>query len=191
MCLVTAHECGIAAKLEHVREAVKPTEANSKLTSLSSLGKVPILETDHHHAIYDSRVIIEYLAHIAGNKTLIPDEGVKRFRILTLLALGQGLADVAVAHRYETGVRPQGLQWKDWVARTELRINTAMDDMDKNWKVELADVSAGSIAAAVALSYIDFRLAALKWRDTRPNLSAFHERFSARESMRKTALNAS
>ena len=191
MCLVTAYECGIASKLEHVKEAVKPTQANPKLTDLSALGKIPILETNHHHAIYDSRVIIEYLAHVAGNKTLIPDEGVKRFRILTLQALGQGLADVAVAYRYETAMRPQGLQWTEWMTRTEQRINAAMDDMDRNWQVELADVTAGTIAAAVALSYIDFRLPAFKWRDTRPHLAAFHTSFSARDSMLKTALVAS
>ena len=191
MCLVTAHECGLSGKLEHVREAVKPTQANPKLTALSALGKIPILETDHHHPLYDSRVIIEYLAHVAGNKTLIPDDGVKRFRILTLQALSQGLADVCVAYRYETAARPQGLQWTDWMARTEQRINAAMDDMDRNWQAELADVTAGTIAMAVALAYIDFRLPAFKWRDTRPNLSAFHEKFSARESMLKTALSAS
>ena len=190
MCLVAAHECGLAGKLEHVKEAVKPTQANPKLTSLSALGKIPVLETNHHHTIYDSRVIIEYLAHVAGNKTLIPDEGVKRFRILTLQALGQGLAEVAVAYRYETAMRPQGLQWVEWMTRTEQRINTAMDDMDKNWQVELADVTAGSIAAAVALSYIDFRLPAFKWRDTRTHLAAFHTSFSTRESMLKTALVA-
>jgi glutathione S-transferase len=191
MCLVAAHECGLSGKLEHVKEAVKPTQANPKLTALSALGKIPVLETDHHHAIYDSRVIIEYLAHVAGNKTLIPDEGVKRFRILTLQALGQGLADVCVGYRYETAMRPQGLQWTEWMARTEQRINAAMDDLDRNWQAELADVTAGTIAAAVALAYIDFRLPAFKWRDTRPRLSAFHEKFSARDSMLKTALAAS
>jgi len=191
MCLVTAHECGLSLKLEHVREAVKPTQANPKLTALSALGKIPILETDHHHPIYDSRVIIEYLAHVAGNKTLIPDDGVKRFRILTLQALAQGLADVSVAYRYETAMRPQGSQWAEWMARTEQRINAAMDDMDRNWQAELAEVTAGSIAAAVALAYIDFRLPAFSWRGTRPHLSAFLEKFSKRESMLKTALAAS
>ena len=191
MCLVTAHECGLVGRLEHVKEAVKPTQANPKLTSLSALGKIPVLETDHNHPIFDSRVIIEYLAHVAGNRTLIPDDGVKRFRILTLQALGQGLADVAVAYRYETAMRPQDLQWIEWMTRTEQRINAAMDDMDKNWQIERADVTAGSIAVAVALSYIDFRLPAFKWRDTRAHLAAFHKSFSARESMLKTALVAS
>jgi glutathione S-transferase len=41
-------------------------------------------------------VIIEYLCHVAGNSSLIPDDGVKRFRVLTLQALGQGMADSAV-----------------------------------------------------------------------------------------------
>jgi glutathione S-transferase len=191
MCLVTAHECGLSGKLEHVREAVTPTQANPKLTALSALGKIPILETDHNHPIYDSRVIIEYLAHVAGNITLIPDDGVKRFRILTLQALSQGLADVCVAYRYETAARPQGLQWTDWMARTEQRINAAMDDMDRSWQAELADVTAGTIAIAVALAYIDFRLPDFNWRDTRPRLGAFHEKFSARVSMVKTALAAS
>ena len=83
----------------------------------------------------------------------------------------------AVAYRYETAMRPQGLQWAEWMTRTEQRINAAMDDMDKNWQAELAEVTAGSIAAAVALSYIDFRLPAFKWRDTRPHLAPSTKNF--------------
>ncbi len=191
MTLVAARECGLGNKVEYAKEAVNPTQANAKLTGLSALGKIPILETDHHHAIYDSRVIIEYLAHVAGNKTLIPDDGVKRFRVLTLQALAQGMADVAVGYRYETALRPKELQWKDWMTRAELRINMALDDMDRNWKAELADVTAGTIAVAVTLSYLDFRLSALNWRNARPALSTFHVAFSQRESMVKTALAAS
>ena len=190
MTLVAAHECGLGNKVEQVKENVKPTEANVKLTALSSLGKIPVLETDHHHPIYDSRVIIEYLAHVAGNKTLIPDDGVKRFRVLTLQALGQGLADVAVAYRYEQAARPQGLQWTDWMNRTTQRMDAAMDDLNANWVKDLADVTAGSIAVAVALSYIDFHHPTIKWRDARPNLKAFHDGFCSRESMVKTALAA-
>lgn len=190
MCLVTAHECGIANKLQHIEERASLTEENTKLTSLSALGKIPILETDHHHPIYDSRVIIEYLAHVAGNKTLIPDDGVKRFRVLTLQALGQGLAEAAVAYRYEVANRPAELKWADWLNRATQRVNAAMDDLDQNWNSDLADVTAGSIAAAVALSYIEFRIPELNWHNGRGKLAAFHEKFSKRESMVKTALAA-
>lgn len=188
MTLVTAHECGLGSKIEHVKEGADPTKANPTLTALSALGKIPVLETDHHHPIYDSRVIIEYLAHVAGNTTLIPDDGVKRFRVLTLLALAQGLGDATVAYRYETATRPKEFQWKEWIARTEIRFKNVFDDLDRNWKTELADVTAGTIAVAVVLSYIDFRMPQLNWREGRTTLTKFHADFSKRDSMANTDL---
>ena len=188
MCMVTAHEVGLGAKVEHAAEVVRPTEVNARLAALSPMAKIPVLETDHHHGLYDSRVIIEYLCHVAGNSTLIPDDGVKRFRVLTLQALGQGLADSAVAYRYEIAQRPKGLQWQEWMARTITRINAALDDLEGNWETCLAEVNAGSIAVAVTLSYADFRLDELGWRNGRTRLASFHENFSKRGSMIKTAL---
>ena len=57
-----------------------------------------------------------------------------------------------------------------------IRINAAFDDLENNWEACLAEVNAGSIAAAVTLGYIDFRLGELNWRNGRPKLAAFHER---------------
>ena len=188
MTLVAAHEAGLGERLEHVRESVSPAQANPKLTALSPIGKVPVLETDHGHGIYDSRVIIEYLCHVAGNSSLIPDDGVKRFRVLTLQALGQGLADAAVAYRYEVAARPKGLQWAEWMERARLRIEASLDELEANWQACLAEVNAGAIAVAVVLSYIDFRLADFNWRNGRPALAAFHETFGKRPSMVSTAL---
>lgn len=188
MTIVTAHEVGLASRVQHVTEAVKPTEVNARLASLSPIGKIPVLETDHHHGIYDSRVIIEYLCHVSGNSTLIPDDGVKRFRVLTLQALGQGMADAAVAYRYETAARPKGLQWEDWMGRTMDRLHAAFDELEGSWMELLSEVNAGSIAVAVALGYIDFRLPDLHWRNGHPKLGSWHEAFSGRDSMVKTAL---
>lgn len=188
MTIVTAHEAGLGDKVEHVVEAVKPTEVNGKLAALNPIGKIPVLETAHGHAIYDSRVIMEYLAHSGGHGELVPDEPVKRFRVLTLQALAVGLADSAVAYRYETAARPQGLQWQAWMDRSVIRINAALDDLDRNWQACLAECHVGSIAAAVALSYVDFRLGSLNWREGRTQLAMFHETFSARDSMKRTAL---
>jgi glutathione S-transferase len=189
MTMVTAHEVGLGGKVQHIVEPVRPTEVNARLSSLSALGKIPVLETDHGHGIHDSRVIIEYLCHVAGNSSLIPDDGVKRFRVLTLQALGQGLADSAVAYRYEVGVRPKGLQWEDWMARTEARLHAAFDDLETNWMDTLPEVNAGAIAVAVTLAYIDFRLPDLHWRSGHPKLGAWHQAFSGRDSMVKTALS--
>jgi glutathione S-transferase len=191
MCLVTAREAGVGDKVELVAAKVAPTEANQQLAALSPIAKVPVLVTDHGHPIHDSRVIIEYLCHVSGNKTLIPDDGVKRFRVLTLEAIGQGIADAAVSYRYETAQRPEPLRWQAWMDRLKLRVDTALNELEHAWEKDLAEVTAGSIAVAVVLSYVDYRLGAWAWRDNRPKLAGFHERFSVRLSMQKTALPAS
>lgn len=188
MTIVTAHEAGLGSRVEHIVENTNPAQVNPRLAALSPIGKIPILETDHGHGLYDSRVIIEYLCHVAGNSNLIPDDGVKRFRVLTLQALGQATADAAVAYRYEIAARPKGLQWEDWMTRTVTRINAALDDLEANWMDSLGEINAGSIAVGVTLSYIDFRMPDFGWRNGRPKLTAWHEAFSQRESMVKTAL---
>jgi glutathione S-transferase len=190
MTLVTAHECGLDGKVEHVNESADPTKVNAHLAAMNPIGKIPVLETNHHHPIYDSRVIMEYLAHVAGNKSLFPDDGVKRFRVLTLLALAQGLGDSAVAYRYETASRPAGLQWKEWMARTQLRLSAIFDDLEKTWGDDLAQVTAGTIATACVLGYIDYRMPDVDWRGDRPKLKTFYKTFSTRSSMVKTALPA-
>jgi glutathione S-transferase len=162
---------------------------NATLEKLSPIGKIPILETDHGHPLYDSRVIMEYFCHVGGNKILLPDEGVKRFRLLTLLALAQGMGDASVALRYELAARPKEAQWPEWIARAQARINACLDDLEGTWRDTLQDVTLGSIATAVVLSYIDFRHANLNWRKDRMNLTQFHEKFSKRDSMVNTALS--
>ncbi len=184
MCLVTAHELGLKDKVQLVHAAVKPAEVNAHLAKLSPIGKIPVLETDHHHAIYDSRVIMEYLAHHAGAKNFIPDDGVKRFRVLTLLALAQGIAEAAVGKRYEQVQRPEGMRWVEYKARLKARIEAGLDEIEHHWLDALSDVHAGSVAVACTLGYIDFRHDALNWRSGRPHLTAFAKRFNERMSMK-------
>jgi glutathione S-transferase len=183
MCLVTAHEVGLKDKVVLVPAVVKPAEVNAHLAALSPIGKIPVLETDHGHAIYDSRVIMEYLAHHAGAKSFIPDDGVKRFRVLTLLALAQGIADAAVALRYEQAQRPEAMRWPDFRNRQKTRIEAGLDEIEKNWLDALADVHVGSVGVACMLGYVDHRHDALAWRKSRPRLQAFDARFAARMSM--------
>ena len=184
MCLVTAHEVGLKGKVTLVAAAVKPGEVNEELAKLSPIGRIPVLETDHAHAIYDSRVIMEYLAHVAGHRTFIPDDGVKRFRVLTLQALAQGIAEAAVGLRYEQAQRPEGTQWAAYADRLKARIAAGLNDMESNWHDVLHGANAGSVSAACALGYLDFRHQPLMWRTGRPKLVAFAEAFNARDSMR-------
>ncbi len=186
MCMATAIEAGIEQRVQLVSASSKPHEVNVALAALSPIGKIPILETDHGHAIYDSRVIMEYICHGAGNKSLLPDEGNQHFHVLTLLALAQGLGDAAVALRYETFARPEGHRWPEYTERLKARINACLDELENKWHEHFKDVTLGTIAVSVVLGYIDLRHAALNWRNARPNLAAFHDTFLKRSSMINT-----
>lgn len=189
MVRVTAHEAGVAEHVELMPTgAVSPVEAHARLTRDNPLGKVPCLVTDHGHTLYDSRVICEYLAHHGGHTGLFPDEPVKRFRVLTVQTLGQGIAEAAVLHRYETVMRPKELQWPAYAERQRARVFAALDELERRWPEELAGVTAGSIAAACALSYLDFRFPDWDWRAGRSQLSAFYQGFAKRPSMQTTEL---
>lgn len=187
MVTVTAHELGITGEIENVPTGeFLPIKVNAQVAADNPLGRIPCLVTDHGSSIHDSRVICEYLCHHAGDKELLPDEPVKRFRLLTLQAMAVGLMDSGVALRYETGLRPEEKRWPDWIERQKVRMNTALDDLEANWKTELSSVNCGSIATACLLGYLDFRYADMGWRDTRPNLASFYETFAKRASMMDT-----
>jgi len=186
MCMVTAKEAGLGARVQLVSAVLKPHEVNDALAKLSPIGKIPILETDHGRALYDSRVIMEYFCHVAGNKVLLPDEGNKHFHVLTLLALAQGMGDASVSLRYETATRPASAQWPEYATRLQARLAACMDELEHHWQDSLTMPNLGSIAAAVVLGYIDLRNLAPQWRQNRPQLAAFTETFAKRESFTDT-----
>ena len=70
-------------------------EADS-LRMQNPLGKVPTLLLADGTALYDSRVILEYLDHLAGGGRLIPAEPAARFAALKLQAIGDGILDAGV-----------------------------------------------------------------------------------------------
>ena len=183
MSLVTAIECGLGAKVQQVTAAVKPQDVNDMLEKLSPIGKIPVLETDHGHAVYDSRVIMEYFCHVAGNKALLADEGAKHFRVLTSLALAQGIGDAAVALRYETFARPEAGRWPELAERQRARINAGLDEFERHVTETLEPLTLAAIAAACVLAYIDIRHGTLEWRKARPLLSGWYEGFARRDSM--------
>jgi glutathione S-transferase len=187
MCFVTAHEAGIGKQLELVAADVTVAIENEWLASLSPIAQIPILVTADGTVLHDSRVIIDYLCR-AGSQKLLAESGSGRFRILTLQAIGLGIADAAVAFRNEIAQRPQDLHWNPWLNRLKLRVERALNALEAQWQTELAELNVGSIGAAVALSYLDYRFDAWSWREGRPQLSGFHARFSARPSMQATFL---
>lgn len=186
MCRITAFELDLEDELEIVPiEGMSPAVSQPEVVSHNPIGRIPTLITDHGHSIYDSRVICEYLTHHAGDKRLLPDEPVRRFRILTLQALGQGIAEAGVALRYELATRPEASRWPQLVDRQRTRIHAACEDVEKRWRGELRDTTLATIALGAALAYVNFRHGDLDWRANRPSLAGWFEEFSARRSMQE------
>jgi glutathione S-transferase len=184
MARVTAHEAGVGEQIELVHGGVlSPVEVHAGVAADNPLGKIPCLVTEHGHALYDSRVICEYLAHRGGHTELYPHEPVQRFRVLTIQALANGIADAGVLYRYETVMRPEALRWAAFAERQLKRIDDGLDALEGRWGGDLKEVTAGSIAAACVLGYLDFRFADRPWREGRPQLAAFYEAFARRPSM--------
>ena len=187
MCVITAREVGLKSLDIVAVESMSLISANTEVVRHNPLGRIPTLITDHGHPMHDSRVICEYIAHRAGNTSVLPDEPVKRFRVLTLQALGQGMADTAVALRYETASRPETLRWGELIDRNRQRLAAACKDLEEHWTTELKEVTLGSISVAAALAYLDFRHGDLGWRNNNQRLSDWFSRFSARPSMAPVA----
>jgi glutathione S-transferase len=83
--------------------------ADTTITASNPLGKVPCLVMEGGEALFDSRVIVEYLDTLSPVGKLIPPSGRERTEVKTWEALADGLLDAAITARLEA----------HWVGRTE------------------------------------------------------------------------
>lgn len=109
--LVSAHETGLANRLDVIHHETSPTNRNDAVFAWNPLGKVPVLLTPDADALFDSVVICDYLDRLAGEGSLIPRDGPARYEALRLQALAQGLCDAGIAVRWETERRPETLRY--------------------------------------------------------------------------------
>ncbi|MDH1262072.1 glutathione S-transferase N-terminal domain-containing protein [Pseudomonas sp. GD03944] len=183
---VLASETGLLPRIELIDTAVLPVTHNEQVNASNPLGKLPVLLTDDGEALFDSRVICEYLDSLHDQAPLFPAEPAARWRTLRLAALADGLMDAALLLRYERAVRPAEYQWDGWVDGQLGKVRRALASLDAQAHELQGSLNIASISVACALGYLDFRFADLHWRQDAPALAAFQAAFAARESMRST-----
>ncbi|GJE58996.1 glutathione S-transferase [Methylobacterium trifolii] len=183
--LVVAHETGQAAAIETVPVAATPTERNPETVRHNPLGKVPTLVIADGTALFDSRVICEYLDARASGPRLFP-EGDARWDALARQALADGLLDAALLLRYERVLRPAAARWDLWEAGQIAKITAALDRIEATLAEPVGGLDIGAVATGCALGYLDFRFPDLGWRAGRPAAAAWYETFSQRPSMQRT-----
>lgn len=182
-CLVTAHELGLHDRLQLLASNANPITRDRELIATNPLGTVPTFFTDEGVALYDSRVICEYLNEI-GQGTLFPREGDARWDALTLQSLGDGMLDGALLARYEDVARPEPLRWADWRAAQLDKAETSLTHLAAHPALLAAGrVDIGTLTVACALWYLDLRFADFGWRDRFPSVENWYGAFSKRPSL--------
>jgi glutathione S-transferase len=160
--------------------ALHPTNTNDPADALhgaNPLGKMPALELDDGTALYDSRVIVEYIDSIGTAGTPLLPAGPDRWRALRLQALADGMCDAAILCIYESRYRPEERRHAPWVDRQWHRVEKALEVLEAAPPPGGAPATIGEVALAAALGYLDFRFEG-KWRDGHPRLVAWLDEFA-------------
>ena len=162
--------------------------ADSSITESNPLGKVPCLVMEGGEAVFDSRVIVEYLDTLSPVGKLIPAQGRERAEVKTWEALADGLMDAALLARLEAtwSGRTQEQRSQAWIDRQISKIHTTLKAMstglgDKSF-CSGVHFSLSDVAVGCALGYLDLRFAHIDWRESYPNLAKLQEKLVQRSS---------
>ncbi len=149
------------------------------LRTQNPLGKMPCLLLADGTPLYDSGVIIEFLAGVAGDEHLIPPRGLPRFQALTQATLADGITDAALLMVYESRFRDTDKQSPRWLAHQRGKIERALAVFEAE-PPDPARTDIVSITLACALGYLDWRQP-MEWRPAHPELVAWLDAFAAHE----------
>jgi glutathione S-transferase len=162
--------------------------ADTQILDSNPLGKVPCLVMEAGEALFDSRVIVEYLDTLSPVGKLIPVNGREKAEVKTWEALADGLCDAAILVRLESTWpgRSQAQRSQAWIERQNAKISACLKAMAHGLGERAfcagTHFSLADVAVGCALSYLDFRFAQLDWRSGHANLAKLYERLQTRQS---------
>ena len=162
--------------------------AETTIGQSNPLGKVPCLVMEGGEALFDSRVIVEYLDTLSPVGKLIPAMGRERAEVKTWEALADGVVDAAILARLEANWagRTKAQRSQVWIDRQMSKVHASLKAMSQGVgeKPFCAGIylSLADIAVGCALGYLDFRFPSIDWRGPYPNLAKLHEKLSQRQS---------
>jgi glutathione S-transferase len=183
---VVAAEKKIECELELVD--VQPVE--NPVNAHNPLGKVPTLVLDDGTALYDSRVIVDFLDARSPLGRLIPEETRDRVAVRRWEALADGVLDAGLLVRYESARerRERSQAWTDkQLARMHRGLALMAKDLEgrpwcHNDRYSLADIAVGC-----CLGWLDFRRPGdLDWHAKHPALAQHHRKLMERAAFSDT-----
>ena len=175
---------------QFVQEDVWADDTN--ISASNPLGKVPCLVMEGGEAVFDSRVIVEYLDTLSPVGKLIPPQGRERAEVKTWEALADGVLDAGVLARLEATwrYRKDGERSQAWIDRQREKIDAGLQSMSQG----LGDkpycsgihLSLSDIAVGCALGWLEFRFPEITWRNDYPNLGRLLDKLMQRPSFADT-----
>jgi glutathione S-transferase len=165
--------------------------ASSTIQQSNPLGKVPSLIMEDGGAMFDSRVIVEYMDTLTPVCKLIPVQSRERAEVKCWEALADGVVDAAVLIRLEKTMRAEDRQSQAWIDRQMSKVHAGLKAMSAGLgetpfcagnHYTLADVATGC-----ALGWLAFRFPEIDWRNDYVNLAKLFDKLSERPSFKDTA----
>ena len=159
-------ETGLDRETELV--STDPWNPSADLLAVNPASKVPALLLEDGTALIESGCIADYLIERAGRADLSPHSNENAAGRLQILGLGRAAIDCAfgavIQQRFAPG-SPLIVRWRNALPRVVARLEELYEAAGKP-KGDQADLT-----VAVGLSYMDFRLPDLPWRDGAPALA--------------------
>jgi glutathione S-transferase len=177
-------------KIDCDMELVDVNPVDNPVNQHNPLGKIPALVLDDGTALYDSRVIAEFLDGKSPISRLIPEDLRDRVAVRRWEALADGVLDAGLLVRYES-MRDKKEQSRAWSDKQLARIKRGMAQMaselaDKQWchgeRYSLADIALGC-----CLGWLDFRKpGGVDWHRDYPGLAKHYEKLMQRPAFADT-----
>jgi glutathione S-transferase len=159
-------------------ERADTTDPSDSLRKMNPLGKIPVLIIEDGSAVYDSRVILDYLDDRAGGGKIVPRDSKARLAALRLQALADGILDASILTVYEGRYRKAEMHEPKWLELQAGKVSRALAVLETAPPLIDPIPNVGQIALACALGYRDFRFGD-GWRGEHPRLVAWLDKFAA------------
>jgi len=170
-------------KIECELELVDVFPVENPVNAHNALGKIPTLVLDDGTALFDSRVIVEFLDGKSPISKLIPEDLRDRVAVRRWEALADGILDAGLLVRYET-LRDKKERSKAWSAKQTARVHRGLAQAARelngrawchNDRYSLADIALGC-----CLGWLDFRKPGdVDWHAEYPALAQHHAKLMA------------
>jgi glutathione S-transferase len=181
-------------RIECDMELVDVNPADNPVNAHNPLGKIPVLVLDDGTAVYDSRVIVEFLDGKSPISRLIPEDLRDRIAVRRWEALADGVLDAGLLVRYES-LRDKNEQSKAWSDKQLARMKRGMEQMaselsERQW-CHGERYSLGDIAVGCCLGWLGFRKPGdVDWHKGYPVLARHYEKLMTRAAFADTVPQA-